>query len=123
MISSEKETLLEELSQVWLNNDDDGFNKLLRFCRNTLDLEFSRRNKKNIRGKKNITRRTSALFTNKTLSKETMKKSNLRNEYLKCRNEEDRQRFVKQRNLCVSPLRNTRRNYYWDLSKKKVIDN
>ena len=32
---------------------------------------------------------------NKTLSKEIMKRSNLRNKYLKSRSEDDRQKFVK----------------------------
>ena len=52
---------------------------------------------------------------NKTLSKEIMKRPNLRNKYLNSRSEEeDSQRFWKQRNLCASPLRKT---------KKNVIDN
>ena len=59
---------------------------------------------------------------NKTLSKEIMKRSNLRNKYLKSRSEEDRQRFRKQRNLCVSLLRKTKRSYYSNLNEKKVID-
>ena len=60
---------------------------------------------------------------NKTLSKEIMKRSNLRNKYLKSRSEEDRQRFRKQRNLCVSLLRKTKRSYYSNLNEKNVIDN
>ena len=32
-----RDTLLVELSQVRINNDDDAFNKFLRICRNTLD--------------------------------------------------------------------------------------
>ena len=32
-----RDSLLEELSQVRINNDDDGFNNFLRICRNTLD--------------------------------------------------------------------------------------
>ena len=36
---------------------------------------------------------------NKTLNKELMKRSNLRNKYFKSRSEEDRQRFRKQRNF------------------------
>ena len=32
-----RDTLLEELSQVRINNDDDGFNNFLRIYRNTLD--------------------------------------------------------------------------------------
>ena len=31
-----RDTLLEELSQVRINNDDDGINNFLRICRNTL---------------------------------------------------------------------------------------
>ena len=60
---------------------------------------------------------------NKTLSKEIMKRSNLRNKYLKSRSEEDRQRFRKQRNLCVSLLRKTKRSYYSNFNEKNVIDN
>ena len=52
---------------------------------------------------------------NKTLSKEIMKRSNLRNKYLKSRSEEDRQRFRKQRNLCASLLRKTKKSYYLNL--------
>ena len=89
-----RETLLEELSKVRINNYDDGFNNFLRICRNTLDT-FASRNKKYIRG-------NSVLFMNRTFSKEIMKRSNLRNKYLKGRSEENRQRFVKPRNLCVS---------------------
>ena len=32
-----RDTLLEELSQVRTNNDDDGFNNFLRLCWNILD--------------------------------------------------------------------------------------
>ena len=40
-----RDSLLEELSQVRINNDDDGFNNFLRICRNTLD-RFAPRKKK-----------------------------------------------------------------------------
>ena len=49
---------------------------------------------------------------NKTFSKKIMKRSNLRNKYLKSRNEE---RFVKQINLVASLLRKTKRSYYSNL--------
>ena len=52
-----------------------------------------------------------------------MKRSNLKNKYLKSRSEEDRQRFVKQRNLCVSLLRKTKKSYFLNLNEKNVIDN
>ena len=110
-----RDTLLEELSQVRINNDDDEFNNFLRTCWNTLD-RFAPRKKKYIRG-------NNALFINKALSREIMKRSNLRNKYLKSRSEEDKQRFRKQRNLCVSLLRKTKRSYYSNLNEKSVIDN
>ena len=75
-------SLLEKISQVLINNDDEGFNNFLRICRNTLD-RFAPPKKKYIRG-------NNALFMNKTLSKEIMKRSNLRNKFLKSRSEEDR---------------------------------
>ena len=95
--------LLEELSEVRSNNDDDRFSNFLRIYRNTLD-RFAHCNKKYIRG-------NNAPFMNKTLSKEIMKRSSLRNKYLKNRNEEYRQRFRKQINLCISLLRKTKRSY------------
>ena len=73
--------------------------------------------------KKKYIRGNNAPFMNKTLSKEIMKRSNLRNKYLKSRSEEDRQRFRKQRNLCVFLLRKTKRSYYSNLNEKNVIDN
>ena len=57
-----------------------------------------------------------------TLSKEIIKKSNLRNKYLKGRSEEDTQKFVKQRNLYVSLLRKTKKSYYSNLNEKNIID-
>ena len=48
-----------------------------------------------------------------------MKRSNLRNKYLKSRSEEDRQRFRKQRNLCVSLVRKTKKELLFELKRKK----
>ena len=66
-----RDSLLEELSQVRINNDDEGFNNFLRICRNTLD-RFAPRKNKYIRG-------NNAPLMYKTLSKEIMNRSNLRN--------------------------------------------
>ena len=49
---------LEELSQVKISNNDDGFNNFLKICRNTLDKSAPR--KENIRDH-------NALFMKKTL--------------------------------------------------------
>ena len=45
-----------------------------------------------------------------------MKRTNLRNKYLKSSNEEDRESYAKQRNLCMPLL-------LFDLKLKNVIDN
>ena len=70
-----KDTLLEELSQIRINKNDDGFNSFLRICRNTLH--------KFAPCKKKVHRGNNAPSMNKNLSKEIMKRSNLRNKYLK----------------------------------------
>ena len=49
---------------------------------------------------------------NKNLSTEILKRSNLRNKYLKSRSEEDIQIFVTRKNLFVSLLKKTKRSYY-----------
>ena len=52
-----------------------------------------------------------------------MKSSNLKNKYLKSKSKTNRQRFVKQRNLYVCLLRETKGCYYSNLNEKNVIDN
>ena len=49
----------------------------------------------------------------KGLRKAIMNRSKLRNNLLKTRNEESRRRFNRQRNLCVSLLRKTKRDVFW----------
>ena len=51
-------------------------------------------------------------FMNKELSKAIMKRSGSRNIYIKSRISNNRNNYVKQRNLCVNILRKTKRNYY-----------
>ena len=46
----------------------------------------------------------------------------MRNIFLQNRSEENRIRYTKQRNFCVSLLRKTKR-YYENLNEKSVIDN
>ena len=43
-----------------------------------------------------------ALFINKTINKEIMKRSRLRNKFLNTKSDIDRKAYNKQRNLCVS---------------------
>ena len=62
-------------------------------------------------------------FMTKDLSKNIMKKSRLRNKFLKNNNEENRKLYTKQRNYCVSLLRKTKKAYYENLHERKVSDN
>ena len=52
-----------------------------------------------------------------------MQRSKLRNLYLKVRSDENRIGYKKQRNICVSLLRKTKRKHFEDLSIADVTDN
>ena len=60
---------------------------------------------------------------NKTFSKAILQRSNLRNIFLKSRTEENRNGYTKQRNLCVTLLRKSKREFYGNLNEKKICDN
>ena len=62
-------------------------------------------------------------FITKDLSKAIMKRSKLRNNYLKNKTDANRMLYKKQRNYCVSLLRKSKTNYYANLDEKKVPDN
>ena len=40
-----------------------------------------------------------------------------------CRSDENKRKYSKQRNYCVSVLRKTEKNYYNNLNEKKITDN
>ena len=52
-----------------------------------------------------------------------MKRSRLRHKFLKSGSDENRKRYTKQRNLCVSLLRKTKKNYDRNITEKIVTDN
>ena len=62
-------------------------------------------------------------FMTKQLSKETMKRSRLRNNFLRNRTEENKILYNRQRNYCVSLLRKSKKGYYENLNIKNVTDN
>ena len=96
-------------------NNDDGFQ---RFCHISLDAlnKHAPRKKKHARGNQ-------MPFFNKELSKAIMTRTKLRNIFLQNRSEENRIRYAKQRNFCVSLLRKTRKRYYKNLNETFVVDN
>ena len=62
-------------------------------------------------------------FMTKQLSKEIMKRSRLRNNFLRNRTEENKILYNRQRNYCVSLLRKSKRGYYENLNIETVTDN
>ena len=62
-------------------------------------------------------------FINKTLSKEIMKRTKLRNKFLKDKPEENRNTYASQRNYCVSLLKKTKKEHFGNLNEKNVCDN
>ena len=62
-------------------------------------------------------------FMNKNFSKAIMLKTKLRNIFLKNRTEENKDRYTKKRNLCVTLLRKNKGEYFENLNKKNFCNN
>ena len=97
------------------SNTSNGLEKFLQICINVLD-KLAPQKKKCNRG--NI-----MPFMNKPLARAHIKRSRLRNRFLKNRSEVNRINFIKQRNYCVSLLRKTKKQHYGNLNEKDVADN
>ena len=62
-------------------------------------------------------------FVTKELRKEIMKRTRLRNNFLKKKDDFLKALYNKQRNICVSQVRKSKREYYENLDVKCVQDN
>ena len=62
-------------------------------------------------------------FVTKELRKEHMKRSRLRNKYLKVKTNEAASAYRQQRNKCVSLLKKTKKTYYENLNPSQICDN
>ena len=62
-------------------------------------------------------------FITKDLSKAIMKRSRLRNNFLKNRTGENKTLYTKQRNYCISLLKKSKKKYFANLNEKDIIDN
>ena len=105
-----REKVTSELSKVVLENSDKGLNKFLDVCKEALNIHAPLK-KKYIRG-------NNSPFINRILSEEIMKRSILRNKFLKSKSEADKKNYVKQ-----SMLRRTKKEYYGNVDPRKVADN
>ena len=72
--------------------------------------------------KQQYVRANQAPFINKTMNKEIMKRSRLRNKFLSTKSDIDRKAYNKQRNLCVSLIRQEKKNFN-NISTRDIIDN
>ena len=60
---------------------------------------------------------------NKSIKKEIMNRTRLKNKFLKENSEENRLAYNKQRNLCTSLLRKKKKAYFENLDTSKITDN
>ena len=68
-------------------------------------------------------RANQAPFINKTINKEIMKWSRVRNKFLSTKDDIDRKAYNNQLNLCVSLIRREKRNFFNNTSTRDVTDN
>ena len=107
----------EALQQIECNenNYDSRFGNFISSCNRILE-EHAPQKKRYLRGNQSP-------FMNKTLVKAIMVRSKLRNVFLKNKTEENRSNYSKQRNLCVTLLRKSKREYFGNLNEKNLCDN
>ena len=96
----------------WETVDIDTFKSILL---TVLDIHAPR--------KKKVVRGNNAPFTNKTLSRQFMHRSKLKNLYHKNPTESTKMQYKNQRNVCVSLLRKEKKKYYNNLDLKVFEDN
>ena len=73
--------------------------------------------------KKKFIRANQGNFTTRKLSKAIMKRSKLRNRFLKEKTEASRKAYNIQRNYCVNLLRKTKREYFANIKINNIADN
>ena len=107
--------LLSELSKANIEENEEGLSDFLSTCKRILDLNAPRKQK--------YAKGNHMTFMNRALSKEIMARTRLRNNFLKDRSEENKRKYSKQRNYCVSLLRKSKSEYFGNLNEKKISDN
>ena len=73
--------------------------------------------------KKRYVRTNQAIFINKKINKEIMKRSRLKNKFLNAKSDIGRKAYNKQRNLCVSLIRSEKKNFFGNISTCDITDN
>ena len=104
-----RDELTPKLSNIVSKNNNIRLNEFLSICMDTLDQYAPCKQK--------YTGGNYLLFMNKTISKEIMKRTRFRNQFLKNRTDENKSRYTKQRSYCVLLLIKTKSQYYSNLDK------
>ena len=73
--------------------------------------------------KKRCVRANQALFIDKNINKHIMKRSHLRNKFLNTKSDFDRKAYNTQRNLCVSLIRQAKKQFFSNLNTNVVTEN
>ena len=110
-----REELLFELSNSALEKNADGFQEFIEIYQKTVN-QYAPAKQKLVRG-------NHLPFMNKTLSKAIMHRTRFCNKYLRNKTDENKRKYTKQQNYCVSLLRKSKREYYSNLDVKNITDN
>ena len=102
----------KELAKIDLNNAElvEFHNELLSVLNKNAPIKYK------------YIRANNSSYMTKSLRKEIMLRSRLRNKFLKTKTEESKQLYNKQRNLCVTLLRKAKRNYFAELDNRILKD-
>ena len=117
-----RDDLLSEISNSYLEFDNNNFDEFFNMCQSTLDQHAIQKQK--------YARGNHLSFMNKALAKETIKRNKLRNKFLKERIDESKKRYASKRNYRVSPLEKTKEEEdasynktFWKTVKPFLSDN
>ena len=109
------DTLRQELTKQKKVLDEKGLDSFSEICTDVLD--------KHIPQRKRYIRSNHKPFINKEISEAIMTGTRLRNRFLNNRSNRNRDLFRKQRKLCVSLLRKSKKDYFSNLNEKQITDN
>ena len=110
-----REVFVSEIQKSGSNIKTIPMNKCIDICNETLN-RFAPLKTKYVRA-------NNKSFMNKEISKAIMTRTRLRNKYFKIKTIESKTAYNKQRNLCLSLIRSSKRKFYNDLDHRKVTDN
>ena len=110
-----REELLSELLNVNIEENEEDFSNFLDICKKNINYHAPCKQK--------YARGNLLPFINKTVSKQIMKITRFRIKFLKTRIDYNKREFSKQKNYCVTLVRESKKLYYSNLDEKKVTDN